>query len=134
MLFPFKSSSKEVHSSEDDISYVVCTKCDSMYEYKDCLVNRANDRNKSKECSHVPYPKHPFRNKRKPCGNVLLKTIKTKSGHYLKPRKVYPYLPLSKSLSRLLNRKEFLLMNGGILELLRNTVYVMFMMVKYGMH
>ena len=52
-------------------------------------------------------PKHPFRNRRKPCGNILLKLIKTKSGHYLKPRKVYPYLPLSKSLSRLLNRRDF---------------------------
>lgn len=103
----FKALHKSLHIEDDFISYVVCSKCDSIYEYDDCIVRRANGNNQSKDCSHVLYPRHPYIQRRRPCGNALLKKIQTKSGNCLKPKKVYPYLPLSKSLSRLLNRKDF---------------------------
>jgi len=37
----------------------------------------------------------------------LLNKIRTKSGQCLRPNKIYPYLPLSQSLSRLLKRNDF---------------------------
>lgn len=91
----------------DFIKYVVCPKCNSIYEYDDCIITRANGKHESKTCRHVLYPNHTYMSKRKPCEAILMKKVKTKSGYCLRPQKVYPYLPLQKSLERLLKKREF---------------------------
>ena len=50
---------------------------------------------------------------RNPSETTLLKKLKTKSGYCLRPQKGYPYLPLQKSLERLV-KKEVLFINGAL--------------------
>lgn len=96
----FKSLHKSLKCLESDVNficYTVCPKCDSVYEYDDCIVRRANRNSESKSCLHISYPRHPHLSKRTPCGTMLLKKVKIKSGYKLKPYKTYPYMPLVKS-------------------------------------
>ena len=76
-----------------------------IYDYNDCIITRACGSNESKTCYHVPNPNHPHISKRKPCGTILMKKIKTKSGYSLKPQKVHPYLSLQKYFER---KKDFI--------------------------
>lgn len=106
----FKSLYKSLNCTENDfISYTVCPKCDSVYENDDCILTRVNGNNESKSCQHISYPRHPHLSKRAPCGTTLLKKVKIESGYHLKPYKTYPYMPLFKSLSRLLSKENFVL-------------------------
>lgn len=85
------------------ISYVVCPKCYSLYEYNDCI-----HRNESKRCINIPFPNHPYVQRRNKCGNLLLKKVKTGKGSKLVPFKEYPYQSLYKSLSYLVKKEGFL--------------------------
>ena len=72
---------KALHKSllivdSDVVKYVVCPKCDSIYEYNDCIITRASGNNQSKTCCHVSTPNHPHISRRKPCGALLTKKIK----------------------------------------------------------
>ena len=91
----------------DFINFVVCPKCDSVYEYKDCLTVDESGQQVSKECSHVHFPNHPQVSRIKPCGTQLLKQIRTKSGYVLSRIRVFPYKSLKKSIENLVKRKEF---------------------------
>ena len=107
------SSLKAVHKSldvkDDFICYVVCPMCHSIYEYEDCVIHRSNGLKESKRCCHVQYPNHPRVSLRtKTCDTVLLKKIKSKSGYHLQAKKTYPYMPLNKSLGRLVARRDML--------------------------
>ena len=94
---------------EDDfLNYVVCPKCDSVYEYKDCFYTMQNGSKESKCCSHIHFPNHPQISRRKSCGTTLLKKVKTKHGYVLKPLRCYPYKPLKQSISQLVKREGFL--------------------------
>lgn len=95
--------------SQDDFNlYVVCPLCDSVYEYKDCFRINHFGVKESKRCKFISNPDHPHLSRRVPCGAVLLKKVKIKSGYKLSPIKAYPYKPLRKSLEQLLKRKDFL--------------------------
>ena len=83
------------------IAYVLCPSCNSIYDYGSCVVMRGSDK-ESKKCQHVAYPNHPHHSRRKECGHLLLK--KVRSGR-LVPIKAYPYQPLRHSLGRLVQRK-----------------------------
>ena len=74
---------------EDDfLTYVVCPKCDSVYN--NCFEVRRNGLKESKCCSHKQFPNHPQRSHRKPCGATLLKNVKTKHGLASLPLGVIP--------------------------------------------
>ena len=92
-----------LQEKHDFITYVVCSTCSSIYDFDDCVVIR-NSIKESKRCRHVSYPNHPQPSRRKECGTLLLK--KVKSGK-LVPIKVYPYQPLCVSLGRLVQREGF---------------------------
>lgn len=51
---------------------------------------------------------HPHLSVRQPCGAILLKKLKTQKGFKLVPIKVYPYQPLSSSVTYLANKPTFL--------------------------
>ena len=90
------------NKTEDDfIMYVVCPKCDSLYDYTDCI-----HRNESKHCTNVAYPNHPMVRKRKNCNTQLLKKVKRKRQTY--SNKKFPYQPIFKSLSYLINKEGFI--------------------------
>ena len=44
--------------NDDFTVYVVCPKCDSIYEYDDCVVY-VQGKKQSKHCKHIAYPNHP---------------------------------------------------------------------------
>ena len=84
-----------INLQEDDfVAYVVCPKCDSIYNYNDFFEIRHNGLKESKFCSHVSFPSHPQRSRGKVCGATLLKKIKTKHGYSLSLIRCYPYKPI----------------------------------------
>ncbi len=100
---------KLLHLHDDDfIRYVVCPKCESLYEYHECIV-RIGSELQSKRCSYIAFPNHPFARYRNPCNVVLLKKVTLKHGKTkLVPKKEYPYRSIIKSLNVLLQRPDVL--------------------------
>lgn len=92
--------------SDDFVKYVVCPKCKTLYNYKDCVERRCG-RKVSARCRFIPWSQHPHRNKRGPCDELLLKTVRTGTNMFLYPRMVYPYNSVVKSLQVLLKRPGF---------------------------
>lgn len=50
-------------NNDDFVKYVVCPKCKTLYDYKDCIQNRCG-RQVSARCKFVPWSRHPHRNRR----------------------------------------------------------------------
>lgn len=88
-------------------TYVVCPKCDSVYEYEDCVVRSGGERVSGK-CTHIAYPNHPYHRLRIQCGAYLLKKVRTGRRSRLVPIKEFPYQSLQKSLGYLAKREGFL--------------------------
>ena len=86
------------------IQYVVCPKCHSIYDYKDCIVLASNGQRHSKLCCFVKFPNHPHPSKRHPCDTALMKMVNNE----LVPILTYPYFPLHLSLSNLASTPNFL--------------------------
>ena len=93
--------------SDNFIEYVVCPRCNSVYEYEDCVQVR-NGVKKGKLCSHVTFPSHPQQSQRTPCNTQLLKKVKSGKGYSLVPFCVHPYYPLKKSFERLVAKPGFI--------------------------
>ena len=87
--------------------YVVCSKCNSIYEYKDCLQINQHGLEEGKSCSHIVKP-NSKNSITKFCNTPLLKQIYTKHKKVLRPIKVFPYQPLRASMTRLINNDNFL--------------------------
>jgi hypothetical protein len=90
----FPETLKKAHqfqfvTQNDYEQLIVCSKCYSTYEHDECLSQVAAARN-IKSCSFVRFPKHPQARMRTPCGNALLKTIRTASRRCIeRPIKVF---------------------------------------------
>ena len=87
--------------------YVVCPSCHSVYEFEDCIESVGSEK-RSRCCRHISYPNHPHRSYRQPCGAALLRRIRSGRGHRLVPIKVFPYMPVQKSLQSLAKRPGFI--------------------------
>ena len=87
------------------INYVVCPKCSALYEYKDCVITRANGELESKTCCHVATPNHPSVPKEK---HAAVLKQKQKNTVVLVPCKVYPYQSRIGTLQKFLKWAEFL--------------------------
>ena len=110
-------SLKTVHNmlglkGDDFIQYVVCYKCNSVYDLAACTEKSPAGQVIIKHCIHVEFPNHPMHSKRQPCGTPLLQKIsRVRVGNtQLQPFKIYPYYPIKVALSRLFNRSGFLSM------------------------
>lgn len=87
--------------------YVVCPKCYSLYEYADCVINIEGTPS-SRTCSHVEYPDHPQRARRRPCKELLLKEVLLPNGKTkLYPFKIYCYKSVIDRFRSLLKRDGF---------------------------
>ena len=64
-----------------------------------------------KSCWLVSYPNHPQHSRWQQCGAPLLKSVRSGRGHRLVPIKVFPYMPIQKSLQNLASRP--VLVNNG---------------------
>ena len=79
---------------ESEITLLVsCPKWHSVYQYKDCIVNRGGQ-TISLRFSYVEYPNHPHVRRRAQFGTVLMKSINKGSKSNLIPRKLYPYISI----------------------------------------
>ena len=89
------------------IEFVVCPKCQAIYEYKDCIYTHRGLQ-ESKTCRYIAFPMHSQHSMRQPCGAILLKKVKIQKRVKFVPIKVYPYQPLSNSITYLVNKPGFL--------------------------
>ena len=88
--------------------YVCCPTCHCLYDWKECIVKLANGECVSRKCSYVQFPLHPQAHRRKACGTILMKTLKTRMGNnLLYPRRIYCYRSIIDSLQELLRRPGF---------------------------
>ena len=91
------------------IKYAACPKCKTLYKFDDCIQWRPNGEEVSKKCRHVNYPQHPQKTRRKPCGTILMKTMRSKSGRtFLYPKQVYCFKKVTSSLEDLINKPNFM--------------------------
>ena len=89
-------------------SYVVCSKCWSLYLTKDVLVLNTDGSYVAYQCSYVKFPKHPLKNRRIKCNAPLFKKVILPSGRELyKPIHVYVYCSVIDTLKRFLKRPGF---------------------------
>lgn len=97
---------------DEFIQYVVCPKCDSVYEHDACISKELHGQLTIKQCIHIQFPNHPFNIYRQPCDTPLLQKVSRRRSSDLQfqPYKVYPYQPIKKALTRLCNRSNFLKM------------------------
>lgn len=79
----------------------------SWYEFEDCFERVAGEL-RTRHCCHVAYPNHTQLLHRQPCGAPLLKKVKSGKGQKLIPIKVFPYMPIRKSLQALAKRPGFI--------------------------
>lgn len=84
--------------------YVICKKCGSLHNFKDCFETIGSTKN----CMHVPFRHHPHLSRRGPCGSKLIKEVITKKGKKFYPLKTYCYYPLLKSIPKILERNKML--------------------------
>lgn len=81
----------------------------TLYKVDDCTIAKSTGRIVSKKCTHVKFPNHPQKSRRKQCGTLLMKTMRSKTGNFfLYPKKLYCFRKLSKSLKSMLARPGFL--------------------------
>ena len=88
--------------------YVLCPKCNLVYNKDDCIENVCGQE-QSRKCVYVRFPKHPHKRLREPCHTSLLKeNLKADNTVSLVPRKVYPYCSLRESIQRIASQRNFL--------------------------
>lgn len=74
-LYPGSLHSMLGLKGDDFIQYVVCYKCNSVYDLAACTEKLPAGQIIIKQCIHVEFPNHPMHNKRQPCGTPLLQKI-----------------------------------------------------------
>ena len=88
--------------------FVVCPKCNSVYEFHQCIGETARGQKYSKKCWYVPFPNHTRRDQRVECGVPLLNMVQLRSGATIfRPTKVFCYQSLKKSISLLFQQEHF---------------------------
>ena len=91
------------------IKNAVCLKCKTLYNFDECVCQRPNGEVVSAKCSHVSYPRHPYQARRRPCGSVLMKTMRSRAGKtFLYPKQVYCFTKVTDSLQDLINEPNFM--------------------------
>ena len=88
------------------ITYVVCEKCHSVYDFDSCYDLDEKGNRVAKKCQYIKYPQCNM----KPCNEVLLiNSVYTRSKiPHLVPKKVFCYQSLINSIERLLVYKDIL--------------------------
>ena len=90
--------------------YVLCSVCHALYKYHECIAQgTTRGTQESTTCSFVSFPNHSQARMRAPCGNILLKKVKSPTGSiYLAPFQTFCYYSIIESLRDLLNRPGIL--------------------------
>ncbi|XP_061190105.1 uncharacterized protein LOC133197961 [Saccostrea echinata] len=100
-------ANSSVHFKKDNFKkYVVCPKCFSLYDFSQCL-QIIEGKNVSKKCNNVVQPNHKLANFRKPCGEILFKSVTVNGKITFVAKKTYCYKSLKESIHRLVKKKGF---------------------------
>ena len=67
------------------LTFVVCPKCQSIYDIKDCSITARSGLVESAKCPYVQYPNHPHASCREKCNTLLMKRVKHGSTYKLLP-------------------------------------------------
>ncbi|PKY24949.1 hypothetical protein RhiirB3_439698 [Rhizophagus irregularis] len=87
---------------------VVCPECNTLYKISEILPgNPQNETNTRFQCTHVEFPNHPMRNKRRICGIELTNKVPEVNGFVRRPRMLYPIPSLKKQLTVMYQRPGF---------------------------
>ena len=106
------------------IKNAVCFKCKTLSNFDECVCQRPNGEVVSAKCSHVSYPRHPHQARRRPCGSVLMKVMRSRAGKtFLYPRQVYCFKKVTDSLQDLINKTNFV-KSGEIVPLSCQTMFL----------
>lgn len=91
------------------IKYAVCPKCKTLYNFDKCIRRKPNGETVSAKCSHVSFPRHTRQTGRRPCGTVLMKTMRSRTGKpFLYPKQVYCFQKITDALQDLITNPNFL--------------------------
>jgi hypothetical protein len=104
-------STRKILGVRDDCfrQYVVCPKCNSIYELEQCIGTTARGSKYTKHCWYVEFPNHPRQQLRTECGMPLLDAVCSRSGNIsFRPKNVFCYQPLKESITRLFHQKDFI--------------------------
>lgn len=94
--------------NDNFVKYVVCPKCKNVYNMDDCVIRKLNGNVVSAKCSYVGFPRHPHPHRRRPCGTILMKSMRSHTGKkFLHPKEIYCYRKLTESLQDLILRPDF---------------------------
>ena len=97
--------------------WACCPTCSSIYPVDECREKLINGQLTSKKCTFVRFLHHPQVWRRKECGKLLMKNVKTSAGTIvLTPLQTYCYKSITQSLKELLQRSDFV----GLCEKWRN--------------
>lgn len=89
--------------------YVCCPSCHSIYNWNECIIQDPDDQLRSKLCTFQRFPNHPQRQHRHPCGQSLMKKIKSSNGRLsLYPHLIYCYKSVIESLQDMVSRPGFI--------------------------
>lgn len=87
--------------------YASCPACHKLYALENCWFKCGNKK-ESHKCSYVQYPRHMQARMRIPCGQKLLKCMRSSNGtEYLVPFQTYCYMSVISSLEELLNKPNY---------------------------
>lgn len=87
--------------------YVLCRKCHTRYTIEQSKRKLPNGNFVSATCTYVKYAEHRLQRMRRPCGELLMRNVVSKSGKtFLYPRKTFCHQPLTTGIQRLFDIHE----------------------------
>ena len=100
---------KKVSKKIEFKKFVVCSRCDSLHNFKDCVKSRGiGFLQESKLCEKIQFPRHPFPNYQRQCGQQLLYSVTLSNGKKtFHPFKTYCYSSVITALKEFLVRPGF---------------------------
>ena len=89
-----------LHDNQFD-QYVVCPRCNSIYDMEQCIGQTASGSRNIKCCWYVQFPNHPRQRLRTECRMPLLDIVCSRSGsiHFRPPKNIL--LPITKRIYRI---------------------------------
>ena len=108
--FPYSlyQLNKKVSFKNEFKKFVVCCRCDTIYNAKDCVSRGIGFLRESKFCEKIHFPQHPMPYYRRPCGQQLLQSVTlSNSKKTFHPFKTYCYSSFVTALKDLLVRPGF---------------------------
>ncbi|CAB5371254.1 unnamed protein product [Rhizophagus irregularis] len=77
----FYMAKKLLGINKRDRTCAVCPECNTLYKISEILPgNPQNETNTGFQCTHVEFPNHPMRNKRRICGTELTNKVPVVNG------------------------------------------------------